>query len=1097
MKGREITCLPMQIGNRLQKLLKIYDRDDDDLFVTDLVVDSSALLSYLLGEDQVVSVLGDGGRPLYLARSRDLLGLREAFDGIEPARSASEPTLLQNLVPTDRSKVIGQVIDLYAGRITEITTKVRALHQDGTLRIFDLTINDARTITGIGGLVLRAIDVTKVVESQTLRHELASAEEFCQELALRLESLPVDRLQESIAGILAEMAGWNAATDVRLEAIIDTQHYVWEWCQRGTIHAGQVSEDRHRPITDSGEVFVNVYGPDPPSSGLELPLYPAFWERGCRVFSETEASTNRDHSVRLILAWGEVHDREINRSALEVSKYARILGAQIDRLATHWDNQAQERRFETMVSQLSDVLVIWKLDGTISYATPSILAITGFTPEELYEQGSSAVPGLEQNLMNSIANLTPGEATSVQQVEFKSLDGRRHVAETVTVNLLNDPLVNGYLTTGRDVTDRIEEHERRQRKDQLSTAIARISNRFVNGTERTFDLNLRRALEDLGAYVGSDRVLLWQPRPDGLFTVTHEKARQGTRNLGHLIPPVSVEDLNRIFPNFSDGEVRVALHDGANAEFVAAIEVPGPTRLGATLICAMYADGVLIGLLTMSSIIDDQGSIPFLDELLNDETKIALRTVAELLTNILAREATAQALAYHAAHDALTGLANRRQLLEHCDRLLGVARENRSGIALMFLDLDDFKVVNDTLGHEVGDQLLVEVARVLRQLAEPGDVVSRLGGDEFVIVRETRGPGASASSWGHRLRAELTTPFTLNGHVIQVQTSIGAIAAEAQPLLGDHPALNDLGLDGLTSSEMLRKADIAMYRSKSEGGNHFKLFTAQMEASTRRRFELLAELRTALTIGHLELAYQPVLDIATGRIQGCEALVRWFHPTQGMIAPSEFIPLAESSGLISELGAWVIDQAASDVGGWIRNGHVGSDFWVAVNVSAVQMTDLSLVDLIVDACRREGIAHHQFSIELTESTLINRDKVVPTLIALRERGISASVDDFGTGFSSLSYLRHLPLETLKIDRSFISEIESDARDLAMVRALVALAHELGLSVVAEGIETEGQLRLLNDMGCESGQGWLFSKAIPSEEFVRFHAERSARQRVCP
>lgn len=1027
-------------------------------------VDPRAVLAHVLGEDDALTVIGTGGRPLFIQRSRDLLGLQLPEHGESASRedaASSDQTVLERIVPSDRASLMGLLFELTAGKIDRIERRVRAEHVDGSLRVLDISIEDTRAVEGIGGLLVRATDVTQRIEQESVRTDLVNAGHFRNDMARRLEDVTLDVLNFALGPALVEMASWNTASAAYLEMSQNNQRHYWRWTRgSGMDHARLDEPTDSDPSTIGGTDLLVLRPSERPAGALR-----AMWDNGARIFATTGMQTSDKLTVRLTLGWPDALDRDINRSLVEIPKYVHLLSAPLARLATYWERQGQGRRFETMVSQLNDALLIWRPDGTVAYATPSIEALIGYTPDELYSGQVKWHDGVDPARAKSVFALEPGESTPPQQFRLIHKSGSARMVETVTSNLLYDPAVNGYLTTGRDVTERVLDDERRQRQEGLTKVSARISSRFVNGSALTFDLNLRLVLEDLGQFTGCDRVLLWQANDRGQLAVTHEQSGSGRRNVGHLIPAIDIDRMGTLLPSLADSAATLCVRNGEGAAFIEAISVDGPTMLGVTLVAPMFLEGSLIGMLSLSGIIDEAGANPLLAQFANESTQQTLRAVAELLTNILAREATAQALAYHAAHDTLTGLANRRVLLAQCERIVEEALDNQTGIALMFLDLDDFKTINDTLGHDVGDQLLVKVAEVLVSLAEPNDVVARLGGDEFVVVRESANSTDSVILWAQRLRDALATRFTLQNHEIQVHASIGAVACDPTTL-----ASNSAG-------DLLRKADIAMYRAKSEGGNRCELFTEQMEASTRRRFELQAELQSGVALKQFELEYQPILNVSSGQMEGCEALIRWHHPTRGIIPPNEFISLAESSGLISDLGVWAIDRAAHDLAHLMRHTSLTSDFWMAVNVSALQLTDRRLLRTLTDAAHREGLLHSQLVIELTESTLINRDKVVPMLVALKDSGFSVSVDDFGTGFSSLSYLRHLPMDTLKIDRSFTCDIDSEGRGLAMVRALVALAHELDLHVVAEGVETQAQLDLLTAMGCDSAQGWLFSKAV--------------------
>ena len=434
------------------------------------------------------------------------------------------------------------------------------------------------------------------------------------------------------------------------------------------------------------------------------------------------------------------------------------------------------------------------------------------------------------------------------------------------------------------------------------------------------------------------------------------------------------------------------------------------------------------------------------------------------------RHRTEARMAHMARHDALTGLPNRVLFRDHTEQALSELRRG-DGLAVLCLDLDHFKAVNDTLGHPTGDALLTAVARRLLKCTEDGNLVVRLGGDEFAVVQSGAGQPELAKALAERILATLGTSFTIAGQEITVAASIGVAVATG----------------GASADELLKSADIALYRAKAEGRGTYRFFEAEMDAriQTRRRLEL--DLRQAMAEGQFEVHYQPLVSVQTGAVSAVEALVRWRHPTRGMVSPAEFIPVAEETGLIAPLGLWVLNRACADAMGW--PGYVK----VAVNLSPVQFRDGTLADEVADALHRSGLAAHRLELEITESLLLqDSDAILSILHELRAHGVRISMDDFGTGYSSLSYLRRFPFDKIKIDQSFIRNLSEREDCIAIVRAVIGLGRSLGMSVTAEGVETEEQFQLLRAEGCTQVQGYLFSPPRPfdvvSELIGRYVAE---------
>jgi len=450
--------------------------------------------------------------------------------------------------------------------------------------------------------------------------------------------------------------------------------------------------------------------------------------------------------------------------------------------------------------------------------------------------------------------------------------------------------------------------------------------------------------------------------------------------------------------------------------------------------------------------------------------QLPLGVVHLFAEDITGRRGAEDQLRHAALHDALTGLPNRNLFMERLARAILRTRERDDfQFAVLFLDLDRFKVVNDGLGHHVGDELLVAIARRIQRALREEDTVARFGGDEFAILLVDIGDVGYARDVAERIQRAISSPVNLDGYEVFTSASIGIALSSAAYGKPEY---------------LLRNADMAMYRAKAAGMARVAVFDHAMHARALVRLQQETDLRRAVERGEFRLFYQPIVDLGSGRIEGLEALVRWQHPERGWIPPGDFIPMMEETGLIHALGRWVLEEACGKLFRW-RNGRRLS---LNVNLSVRQFSQPDLVEHIASALQRTGADPRGLKLEVTESVIADDvDAAVATLARFKALGIETCMDDFGTGYSSLSALHRLPLDTLKIDRSFVGRIGTEPDATVLVRTILMLAHGLGLAVVAEGVETPEQLRLLRELGCEYAQGFLFSRAVPAEEAERLLA----------
>ena len=675
-----------------------------------------------------------------------------------------------------------------------------------------------------------------------------------------------------------------------------------------------------------------------------------------------------------------------------------------------------ERRFRALVQNAADIIVVVAADGHMSYASPAFETVLGYPPSATVGMFMNTI--MDDGDVDRFAGLdqaTAGQAAAARtESRLRHADGSWRWFEVTFTNLFDDPSVEGWVANLRDITERKQsEAALRQAQEVFRHAFeeAGIGMTLVDVTGHIIRAN--EATQRMLGYRDGDRGLVGMH----MLSITHPD--------DHRLTEAYVS------------QIESGARDGLRVE----------QRL-------VRADGETVWVaLTVSTVKDDDGRPMF--------------SIGQI-EDISERRAFSDQLQYEAAHDAMTGLLNRASFTERVAELLHAEEDGGQKAAVLFIDLDHFKIINDSLGHAAGDDLLVTVSQRLRNALRPGDLLARFGGDEFVLFcRNTVGDRA-ANAIARRLIGAIADPIVVGDDEVFVTASIGIAVAGR----------------GDTAETLLRHADAAMYRAKHDGRARSTVFRPDHHGSAVAALKTGNDLHRALDRDELVLHYQPIIDLRTGRVVGFEALVRWNHPERGLLKPADFIPFAEESGLIVPMGTWALETACRQTAHWqaVRDRFTSEPpLSINVNLAARQVADRTLAKTVAGIIRRTGISASAVCLELTENTLMqDTTSTVDALQALRSQGVHLSIDDFGTGYSSLSYLKRFPVESLKIDRSFIDGLGSESEDTSIVEAIIRLAHALELSAVAEGLETPKQLETLRTLGCDYAQGFLLGHPLPAE-----------------
>ncbi|HMD89815.1 MAG TPA: EAL domain-containing protein [Anaerolineaceae bacterium] len=498
------------------------------------------------------------------------------------------------------------------------------------------------------------------------------------------------------------------------------------------------------------------------------------------------------------------------------------------------------------------------------------------------------------------------------------------------------------------------------------------------------------------------------------------------------------------------------------------------------------SSGVIIGLVLIRQLVATNENSALNEQLraallrLQQQADKQAETNQELQTEVNERKKAEQQLNHDVLHDALTGLPNRVLFMDRLGRAIEYAKRQNHPFSVLFLDLDHFKVINDSMGHSIGDQLLISISQRLKVSLRSSDTVARLGGDEFVILLEGTNDFESVINSANRIQNDLKPPFILDNHKIFVTASIGVVLS-----------INEYE----RPEEVLRDADLAMYRAKANGKARYEVFNANLRTMAISRLEIENELRHALDHQEFELNYQPILGLKTSNLIGFEALIRWNHPSRGQLLPAEFIPIAEETGLILPIGEWVLREACSQTLIWQEAFKNQANLAINVNISSKQLADPNFIDALLQILKDTGFNPAHLRFEITESVLIDNQVIANEIFKkLGDLGIQLEVDDFGTGYSALNYIQRFPIHTIKIDKSFVEEIGMTDKNLGLVQTIVLMAHEMGMDAIAEGVETDDQLQSLKRMGCNYGQGFLISRPLDGKTVTKWLDQNRDQER---
>jgi diguanylate cyclase (GGDEF)-like protein/PAS domain S-box-containing protein len=807
-----------------------------------------------------------------------------------------------------------------------------------------------------------------------------------------------------------------------------------------------------------------------------------------------------------------------------------------------------EHRFAALLEHSSDMVSVVDLEGHVIYASPAAERMLGWSmsafalgadPAEA-RTGFDIIHPDDADRVHELLVRTEGGPRVESRVELRVIrpDGEVIWIEAIATNRLDDPAIGGMVVNARDITDRkVAEAELAGSNEYFRSLVQHASEyvtvtgpdgRYIYVSPSVVEFTGRSAEDLIGSphleihpedadkvfeplerlrdnASASERFAARLQRHDGVwrnFELVTSRVAGGVNAGALVVNAIDVterieseaalrESEERFRSAFEHAPIGMALGSAdatilrTNEAFAAMLGRSSDAMVGMRIADFTHPDdwsrtddriqrlfaGEISGYQLEKRYLHADGSAVWVSisvSAVRDADGRALYTIAQT-EDITERKAVRERLAHQAVHDPLTGLPNRASFLNRLEVALDDASQQRTRVAVLFLDLDHFKVINDSLGHEAGDQLLVTIGHRLRRILRPTDAIARFGGDEFTILSDAVADPDAVMTLAQRVLVEVARPILLTEGEVFVTTSIGI-------------ALSGHGTE--TPQTLVRDADTAMYRAKDAGRARAAFFDERVRARTLEHLHTGNALHRALARGEFEVHYQPILELETGRVTRFEALLRWNHPERGLLSPIDFIGLAEETGLIVPIGAWVLDAACVQAAQWAAADPGPPALGISVNLSPRQLVELSLPGEVERTLEHSGLDPDRLWLEITETALMHdTESAASALRVLRNQGIHLAVDDFGTGYSSLSHLKGFPVEALKIDQSFVSGLGDNPEDTAIVSAVVSLAHALGLNATAEGVETAEQLAELRTLGCDHAQGHLFSKPLTAAELT--------------
>lgn len=711
---------------------------------------------------------------------------------------------------------------------------------------------------------------------------------------------------------------------------------------------------------------------------------------------------------------------------------------------------SDDERFRSLVLNSADVISVHDSAGETRWVSDSA-ALLGWTADDYASRPIAAYihPDERNAFLSSFGEVARRGAT-VRHVEVraKHRDGTWRWVDAMVTNWLDDPAIGGVVVSQRDATERRERQELAATRAAREAGIAQLGRLALEGADPATLADSATAI--IAHTLEIESCELYRAIDEGHQLVLEAATGPSVDFVNELV--------TRADPSSQAGYTMM------HGEVVSQSDLTGETRFGVSPHAANF--GVRSALSTVISGQSGRYGVILVqsghEHRFTAEDTTFLQSIGNALALALERRSVEEEARHAALHDPLTGLANRALFLDRLQHAIDNARRNRGQVGVLFVDLDHFKVINDSLGHRAGDELLEVVAERITAVMRPGDMIARFGGDEFTILCERMPDEADIEIIADRVRAALETAVTIEGNQVRISASIGITVVDPY---------REPNID---AGAVLRDADAAMYRAKDTGRARFAIFDDSMRLQAMNRLKVEADLRAAIRNDELMLHYQPIVSATTGQVVCLEALARWEHPDRGWLDPEQFVPIAEETDLINRLSEWVLHSAARQARAWDDEGR---DVMVSVNMSARHLERNGLLDTVLATLDQTGLDARRMCLEMTE-TILMRDvaQSMSALWRLKDLGVCLAVDDFGTGYSSLAYLKRLPVDILKIDRSFVDGIATDREDRAIVEAIVSLAHSLGIVAVGEGVEDQNQLAALRSLECDLVQG--FHLAVP-------------------